>query len=58
VGAGLNIWIFHGMGFNIQSMAKFGMIGPSSSNYLLHSVGLMYKINKAGNNRFTLRTKF
>lgn len=43
-GFGLNIWISHGLGLNVQSMAKFA-IDKTSSNYLQHSVGLVYRFS-------------
>jgi hypothetical protein len=45
-GLGFNIWILDNFGLNAQSEARFGMASPifkTGSNYLQHSVGLMYK---------------
>lgn len=42
-GLGFNIMIFENLGFNVQSMAKFSMI-EGTSNYLHHSVGVIYRI--------------
>ncbi len=42
-GLGFNIWIYENLGFNAQSMAKFSMI-QGTSNYLHHSVGIIYRI--------------
>jgi OOP family OmpA-OmpF porin len=42
-GLGFNIWIYENLGFNAQSMAKFAMI-EGTSNYLHHSVGIIYKL--------------
>lgn len=42
-GLGFNIWIFDNLGLNLQSMAKFSMV-EGTSNYLHHSVGVIYKI--------------
>lgn len=43
VGLGANFWIFENLGFNLQTMAKFAMV-QGTSNYLHHSVGIVYKI--------------
>jgi OmpA-OmpF porin, OOP family len=43
VGFGANFWLFENLGFNIQTVAKFAMI-QQTSNYLHHSVGVVYKI--------------
>lgn len=43
VGLGWNIWIWENLGFNMQSMAKFSMF-EGTSNYLHHSVGVIYKV--------------
>ena len=49
LGLGFNIWINEHWGINIQSLAKFA-ISPNffrtSSNYLQHSAGLVYKFDK------------
>lgn len=42
-GLGFNIMIFENLGFNVQSMGKFSMI-EGTSNYLHHSVGVIYRI--------------
>jgi hypothetical protein len=48
VGVGCNFWIYKGFGLNLQSVGKFAMKGGSKygekSNYLHHSVGLVYKL--------------
>lgn len=43
-GFGLNIWLYKGLGLNLQSMAKFA-VDKSSSNYLQHSAGLVYRFS-------------
>jgi OOP family OmpA-OmpF porin len=42
-GLGWNIWIWENLGFNMQTMAKFSMF-EGTSNYLHHSVGIIYKL--------------
>lgn len=46
-GLGFNIWIWENLGFNAQSVAKFSMI-EGTSNYLHHSVGIVYKLQGQG----------
>ncbi|MFO0357167.1 MAG: hypothetical protein ACK50A_09445 [Sphingobacteriaceae bacterium] len=43
MGLGSNFWIYENLGFNLQTMAKFSMI-EGTSNYLHHSVGVIYKL--------------
>lgn len=43
IGLGSNLWVFENLGFNLQTMAKFAMV-QGTSNYLHHSVGIVYKI--------------
>src|SRR6218665_2390629 len=43
-GLGFNVWFYRGFGLNVQSMAKFKLL-PASSNYLMHSVGVVYRFN-------------
>ncbi len=43
IGPGANFWIFENLGFNLQTIAKFSAI-EGTSNYLQHSVGVVYKI--------------
>lgn len=43
-GLGFTVWFYKGFGFNAQSMAKFAL-PMSSSNYLMHSVGVVYRFN-------------
>jgi hypothetical protein len=48
VGLGFNVWIYKDIGLQIQSVAKFGLQNKfphSGSNYLQHSVGVVYQIN-------------
>jgi OOP family OmpA-OmpF porin len=49
IGLGFSIWFNRGLGLNLQSIAKFKLL-PQSSNYLMHSVGLLF--------RFDLRTGY
>lgn len=58
IGVGANFWFFHDLGFTLQSMGKFGMTGLGSANYLLHSLGLVYKLTKVSEKRFVLKSKF
>lgn len=44
IGVGCNFWIYKGFGLNLQSAGKFTMKGGSKSNYLHHSVGIVYKL--------------
>ena len=44
VGVGCNFWIYKGFGLSLQSVGKFALKGGSKSNYLHHSVGLVYKL--------------
>lgn len=52
-GFGFNIWaIDNVLGFNIQGSGKFGLTSPilkTGSNYLQHSLGIIYKFS--GNNK-------
>jgi len=50
IGLGFNIWIYENLGFNVQSMAKFAMI-ENTSNYLHHSVGVIYKFSGSQGSR-------
>ncbi len=43
MGLGANFMIWENLGLNLQSMAKFSMI-EGTSNYLHHSVGVIYRI--------------
>ncbi|MBL7911140.1 MAG: hypothetical protein JNJ41_08820 [Bacteroidia bacterium] len=55
IGFGFNIWFTRSFGINFQSIAKFGVstrFPRSSSNYLQHSTGLVFKIQKGGKNPF------
>ncbi len=48
VGLGFNVWVYKDIGLQIQSLAKFGLndrFPNSGSNYLQHSVGIVYQIN-------------
>lgn len=44
-GLGFNIWIYKGLGFNAQSMAKFALNKATGRNYLQHSIGVVYRFN-------------
>jgi outer membrane protein W len=44
LGLGCNFWIYKGFGLNLQSVGKFTMKGGDKSNYLHHSIGVVYKI--------------
>lgn len=50
VGFGFNFWIYQNLGFNAQSIAKFSMI-EGTSNYLHHSVGVVYRFQSGMGNR-------
>lgn len=43
MGLGSNFWIYENLGFNLQTVAKFSMV-EGTSNYLHHSVGVIYKL--------------
>jgi OOP family OmpA-OmpF porin len=44
IGLGFTAWFYKGFGLNLQSMAKFAING-ASSNYLMHSAGVVYRFN-------------
>lgn len=49
IGLGFTIWIYPRIGVNAQSLAKFGLQMPiykTNSNYLHHSLGVVYLIGK------------
>jgi OOP family OmpA-OmpF porin len=48
LGLGFNVWIYKNFGICLQSTAKFKIIS-SSSNYLLHSAGIVYRIGAKSN---------
>jgi OOP family OmpA-OmpF porin len=50
VGFGANFWVFENLGFNLQTIAKFAMV-QGTSNYLHHSVGIVYKIEAGHGSR-------
>lgn len=55
IGLGANFWIKKWVGINVQSLAKFGLRSPiirTGSNYLQHSVGLVFKISKQDKKKF------
>jgi OOP family OmpA-OmpF porin len=49
-GLGFNIWVYQNLGFNAQTIAKFSMI-EGTSNYLHHSVGIVYRFEYGMGNR-------
>ena len=61
LGLGFNVWIYKGLGIQIQSLSKFGMkarFPHSGSNYLQHSIGVVYKITprpKETGNRYKFK---
>lgn len=55
IGMGSNFWIKKWWGINVQSWAKFGLRSPlirTSSNYLQHSIGVVFKITKQDRKKF------
>lgn len=42
LGLGANVWIYKGLGLNVQTQAKFKLSSKSSS-YMMHSLGLVYR---------------
>jgi hypothetical protein len=48
LGLGFNIWVYKGFGLCLQTTAKFKMI-PKSSNYLMHSAGIVYNLGYVDN---------
>lgn len=44
IGLGFNVWVYKGFGIHVQSMAKFKLVSQSS-NYLMHSAGIVYRFN-------------
>ena len=58
IGFGFNLWLSNSVGFNFQSIAKFGVstrFPRSSQNYLQHSTGIVIKISKGGKANFFKR---
>lgn len=52
-GLGFNLWIYKGLGLQVQSLAKFGLkdaFPHSGSNYLQHSISIVYKLEHKGGN--------
>jgi len=49
IGLGVNFWIYKGFGLNLQTVGKFALKGGSKSNYLHHSVGIVYKLKPVSN---------
>jgi type IV secretory pathway TrbD component len=45
IGLGFNIWIRRGFGLNVQSIAKFALNKADSKNYLMHTLGVVYRFN-------------
>lgn len=50
LGLGFNIWVYQNLGFNANTMAKFAM-QEGTSNYLHHSVGIVYRFEYGMGNR-------
>jgi len=50
LGLGFNLWIYQNLGFNLHTMAKFAM-QQGTSNYLHHSVGIVYRFEYGMGNR-------
>ncbi len=42
LGFGASLWLYKGLGVNVQSTAKFA-VNTSSSNYLMHAFGVVYR---------------
>lgn len=58
LGFGFNIWLTSYVGINFQSIAKFGVstrFPRSSSNYLQHSTGIVFKLQNRGKPSFYKR---
>ncbi len=49
LGLGMNFWIYKGFGLSLQSVGKFALKGNFRSNYLHHSVGVVYKLKPLSN---------
>ncbi len=50
-GLGFNVWIYKGLGIQVQSLAKFGLedkFPNAGSNYLQHSFSIVYKLEHKG----------
>ncbi|MBL7474058.1 OmpA family protein [Robertkochia sediminum] len=45
-GGGFNIWFTPTIGFNLNSMAKWGLFTDKGTNHLQHSLGLIFKLGK------------
>lgn len=45
-GGGFNIWFSPTIGFNLNSMAKWGLFTDKGTNHLQHSLGLIFKLGK------------
>jgi len=50
LGLGFNIWVYQNLGFNLHTIAKFSM-QQGTSNYLHHSVGIVYRFEYGMGNR-------
>jgi OOP family OmpA-OmpF porin len=49
LGLGVNFWIYKGFGLSLQTVGKFALKGGAKSNYLHHSVGVVYKLKPVSN---------
>jgi hypothetical protein len=59
IGIGMHAWIYEGFGINLNSMAKFGLVAPiihTNTNYLMYSVGIIYRIKVKDHLRFARYT--
>lgn len=48
LGIGCNFWLYEDFGLNVQTTAKF-KLNFGSSNYLMHSIGVVYRLNHVSN---------
>lgn len=54
VGAGVNFWFSENAGIQLQSLAKFSLNDlMGSSNYILHSAGVVVRLHKPNGNKST-----
>ena len=54
LGIGMNFWIYKGFGIQLHSNAKLGVAMPlikTSTNYLQHSAGIVYRWKKGGRSK-------
>ena len=50
LGLGLNVWLSNSVGIQLQSSGKIGLTADlfGKSDYMQHSIGLVFKIDEAG----------